>query len=242
MGYSKVTERVSRMWFPGIDNNAFLISAGADTTLVDVGPPKGLDLVTKALGKNGLRLPHVRHVVVTHCHTDHTGNLAAVAGPGPDGATATVYGHAADAGIVRDGAERPRGAANRLMGRIMLKMAKDSSRADAAPVHVEVTDGLDIPAAGGMRCVHTPGHTAGHVSYLWPEGDVLFVGDAATNMFRRLNVAPINEDDAATRASFAKLAELRFAVACFGHGAPIRGRAVERFRKRLDHVARHAAR
>jgi glyoxylase-like metal-dependent hydrolase (beta-lactamase superfamily II) len=101
-----------------------------------------------------------------------------------------------------------------------------------------VTDGAELPAAGGIRAVHTPGHTTGHVSYLWPDGGVLFVGDAATNMFRRLNVAPINEDDAAARASFAKLAELDFRVACFGHGSPIRGRAVDRFRRRLEKVAR----
>jgi len=53
-------------------------------------------------------------------------------------------------------------------------------------------------------------------------------------------VAPINEQDAAARASFAKLAELDFDLACFGHGSPIKGRAVARFRGRLDHVAAHA--
>lgn len=234
MGYSTVTGRVSRMWFPGIDNNAFLISAGSETTLVDVGPPKGMDLVAKAVGRGGVGLRDVRHVVLTHCHTDHTGNLAAVVAPG----AATVYGHADDAGIVRDGAERPRGRPSRRMGRLMLRMAKGSSRADPAPVHVEVTDDLEIGAAGGMRCLHTPGHTGGHVSYLWPDdGGVLFVGDAATNMFRRLDVAPINEDDALARSSFARLAALEFRVACFGHGSPITGRAADRFRRRLDHVA-----
>jgi glyoxylase-like metal-dependent hydrolase (beta-lactamase superfamily II) len=221
------------MWFPGVDNNAFLIAAGADTTLVDVGPPKGLDLLVKAAGKAGLGLGDVRHVVVTHCHTDHTGSLAAVAGRG----AATVYGHAGDAGIVRDGAERPRGKPSRWTGRLMLRMAKGSSRADAAPVHVELADGQEIAAAGGMRCVHTPGHTGGHMSYLWPAEGVLFVGDAATNMFRRLDVAPINEDDAAARASFARLAELEFRVACFGHGSPITGGAADRFRRRLARVA-----
>ncbi len=227
------------MWFPGLDNNAFLIRAGRETTLVDSGPPKGLELVTKAIRPRGVAgaglVPgaDLRHVVLTHCHTDHTGNLAGVVAS----RDVTVYGGSADAGIVRDGAERPRGVANRLLGRVMLAMAKGSSRAPAAPVHVEVGDGQELDAAGGLRCVHTPGHTGGHVSYLWPEGRVLFVGDAAVNMFRRLDVAPINEDDAASRTSFAKLAALEFDVACFGHGSPIRGRAAERFRRRLDHVA-----
>jgi glyoxylase-like metal-dependent hydrolase (beta-lactamase superfamily II) len=221
------------MWFPGVDNNAFLIRAGRETTLVDSGPPKGLALVMKAIRAGGAPGPDVRHVVLTHCHSDHTGNLAGVVAAGE----VTVYGGGADAAIVRDGAERPRGVANRLLGRVMLAMARGSSRAPAAPVHVEVADGQELDLAGGLQCVHTPGHTGGHVSYLWPEGRVLFVGDAATNMFRRLDVAPINEDDAASRASFARLAELEFDVACFGHGSPIRGRAAELFRRRLDHVA-----
>src|SRR4051812_31151283 len=157
MGVSTVTGRVSRMWFPGIDNNAFLISAGSETTLVDVGPPKGMNLVTKGVGRRGTDLRDVRHVVLTHCHTDHTGNLAAVLAR----AGATVYGHAADAGIVRDGAERPRGRPSRRMGRIMLRMAKGSSRADPAPVHVEGTDDWEIRGEGRGRARPAPGAGGG---------------------------------------------------------------------------------
>jgi len=76
------------------------------------------------------------------------------------------------------------------------------------------------------------------VSFLWPySGGVLFVGDAAANMFRRLDIAPINEDAVAARRSFEKLAGLEFATACFGHGSPIRTRAVSRFRRRLERMA-----
>ncbi|HXJ64228.1 MAG TPA: MBL fold metallo-hydrolase [Actinomycetota bacterium] len=235
MGYSEVTDRVARMWFPAIDNNAFLIRAGSASTLVDCGPPGKGGLVAKALARCGLRPADVRHLVVTHCHTDHTGNLASVAA----GGDVTVYGHPVDARIIREGAERPRGAANRLLGRVMLAMAKRSSSAPAAPVQAELRGGEELEAAGGITCIATPGHTEGHLSYLWGEGKVLFVGDAATRMFRRLDVAPINEADGEARSSFARLAELDFDVACFGHGSPIRGRAALRFRRRLDHVAAH---
>jgi glyoxylase-like metal-dependent hydrolase (beta-lactamase superfamily II) len=150
---------------------------------------------------------------------------------------ATVYAHQADAGIIRDGAERPRGVASRPLGRIMLALAKDSSRADPAPVHVEIEDGQLLPAAGGLRCIHSPGHTAGHMSLLWSgAGGVLFVGDAAANMFRRLAIAPINEDTDAARGSFRTLAELEFDHACFGHGSPIRAGAASRFRRTLERM------
>jgi len=222
------------MWFPAVDNNAFLVF-GEEPTLIDCGPPRRLATVAKAVRRAELAPRGVRHVAVTHHHTDHTGNLTTVA----RATGATVYAHAADTPVVRAGAERPRGKAHGPVGRLMLAMGRGFSRADPAPVHLEVADGRDLPAAGGLRCIHTPGHTPGHLSFLWPEaGGVLFVGDAAANMLRRLDIAPLNEDQAAAGASFRKLADLEFEVACFGHGSPIRARAAAEFRRRLDRVAR----
>jgi glyoxylase-like metal-dependent hydrolase (beta-lactamase superfamily II) len=229
---TEVVPGVHRMWFPGINNNAYLI-AGSEATLIDSGPPRHTLQVLAALPATSLRPADVRHIAVTHCHTDHTGQLAGAA----EATGATVYATAVDAAIIRSGAERPRGRAHGLVGRIMLALARGTSRADPAPVAVEVRDEQVLPAAGGIRCVLTPGHTPGHVSFLWPGGGgVLFVGDAAANMLHRLAISPINEDDDAARASFRKLAELEFATACFGHGPPIRARAAAAFRRRLGRL------
>jgi glyoxylase-like metal-dependent hydrolase (beta-lactamase superfamily II) len=227
---------VRRLWSPGIDNNAYLIArAGDEAALVDSGPPREASRLLASLRAVGIPPERIGHIAVTHCHTDHTGVLAGlVAATG-----AQVYSHPIDAGIIRAGAERPRGRAHGALGRIMLAMARRSSMADATPVDVEIGDGQEIPAGGGLQCIHTPGHTAGHVSFLWPgAGGVLFVGDAAANMFRRLDIAPLNEDDTAARASFRKLAALDFSHACFGHGSPIRGRAAARFHRRMERLAR----
>jgi glyoxylase-like metal-dependent hydrolase (beta-lactamase superfamily II) len=222
------------MWFPTLDNNAYVI-AGREATLIDCGPPPSAPRVLGSLRELQMKPDDIRHIAVTHCHTDHTGQLAAAA----RATGATVYAHAIDARIIRAGTERPRGIAHDLVGRVMLALARRPSRADPAAVDIEVDDGQELPAARGLRCIHTPGHTSGHVSFLWPEGGVLFVGDAAANMFRRLGIAPLNEDDDAARTSFRKLAELEFSVACFGHGSPILGRAVSKFRRKLDRVAGH---
>jgi glyoxylase-like metal-dependent hydrolase (beta-lactamase superfamily II) len=226
--WRQVVPGLWRMWFPAIDNNAYLI-AGPEATLVDCGPPATPPKVLASFPEGGMDASDIRHVALTHCHTDHTGQLAAVVAA----TGASVYAHPIDAQIVRTGAERPRGKAHGMVGRIMLAMARKPSRADPAPVSVELRDGQDLPAGGGMRCLFTPGHTGGHVSFLWPDHGVLFVGDAAANMFRCFGLAPLNEDDATARASFRRLAEQDFEVACFGHGPPIVGRAVERFRRKL---------
>jgi glyoxylase-like metal-dependent hydrolase (beta-lactamase superfamily II) len=163
------------LWFPGIDNNAFLLAGPA---LIDSGPPGGLRTVLAVLRRSGITAGAggVRHVAVTHHHTDHTGSLAALASAAPD---ALVYAHTEDEGVVRSGADRPRGTAHGLVGWMIVRLGSGSSASDPAPVHVEVEDGEELPAAGGaLRCIHTPGHTGGHVSFLWPRaGGVLLVGE-----------------------------------------------------------------
>ena len=46
----------------------------------------------------------------------------------------------------------------------------------------ELTDGQVLPVAGGLRVVHTPGHSPGHASYLHEQTGVLITGDAIFNV------------------------------------------------------------
>jgi glyoxylase-like metal-dependent hydrolase (beta-lactamase superfamily II) len=107
-----------------------------------------------------------------------------------------------------------------------------------------LVDGADLDIAGGMRCVHTPGHTAGQTSFLWNRhGGVLIVGDAAGARGR--TVAPplgfpfgmFTEDPEEAKRSFSKLADLEFQVAVFGHGNPIRELASDAFRRAMERSA-----
>jgi glyoxylase-like metal-dependent hydrolase (beta-lactamase superfamily II) len=116
-------------------------------------------------------------------------------------------------------------------GIVRLSSLRPAPRGEPIAVEHEVNDGETLPYAG-LRAVHTPGHTAGHLALLLPrDGGVLFVGDAATN-FARLSWGPIYEDVNEGRASLARLAALDFEVAAFAHGRAIRAHAGERFRAR----------
>jgi glyoxylase-like metal-dependent hydrolase (beta-lactamase superfamily II) len=228
-GRSRVEEvlpGVHRFWFPSINNNAYLLM-GDQLTLVDAGPPRRAERILDHLAALGRRPSDVTSILVTHCHTDHTGNLAALARE----TGATVFAHAADAGIVREGAPRPRGLPHTLTGRILVSLFRQPSLADAARVDREIDEGDEVPGDSGMRVLHTPGHTAGHLSFLWPvQGGVLFVGDAAGNIRNKLGVSLLNDDTERSRASLRRLAELDFAAACFGHGRVITRAAAGRFR------------
>lgn len=81
----------------------------------------------------------------------------------------------------------------------------------------------------GFTVLETPGHAPGHISF-WRESDrVLIAGDVLGNMhfitgMPGLHTPPdmFTPDPARNRESARKLAALRPALACFGHGAPLR--------------------
>ena len=95
----------------------------------------------------------------------------------------------------------------------------------------EFQHGTVLPAAGGLRVVHTPGHTPGHVSLLHEPSGVLITGDALFNV-RGIRYSPgwMCTDPALNRRSADGLGDLDFEVAAFTHGPEIRQGAREAVR------------
>jgi glyoxylase-like metal-dependent hydrolase (beta-lactamase superfamily II) len=221
--------------------NAYAIEDGDGVTLIDTGLPQRAPRVAATLREIEHSTSDVGTILITHHHSDHVGSLndmVRLTG-------AAVYVHPADAPIVRGDRPPPGPNRDKLSGRILgvMIMRLKSSRADPAQVDHELVDGEDLDIAGGIRAVHTPGHTAGQTSFLWNRhGGVLIAGDAAGARGNR--VAPpigalfgmFSEDVEEAKRSFRKLADLEFEVAVFGHGNPIRERASETFRGALQRV------
>jgi glyoxylase-like metal-dependent hydrolase (beta-lactamase superfamily II) len=154
--------------------------------------------------------------------------------------------HALDAAMVEAGRGlRPTfqatpGPINRLIFRSI--MAQASRTMEAAAVEQRMEDGQILPLAGGLQAIHVPGHCAGQMTLLWPRhGGVLFAFDTAINV-PSLRLFPGYEDVEQGRRDLARLAELEFDTACFGHGRPIRGRAAAAFRRRWGAAAGHGRR
>jgi glyoxylase-like metal-dependent hydrolase (beta-lactamase superfamily II) len=205
--------------------NAFLIDDGG-LTLIDTGIASSSRPILQAIRELGRNPSDVRRILVTHCHTDHTGSLAELkrlTGAG-------VYMHALDAALVRAGrASRPVQATSKLFGALMgAAMNRGEAKITAAPVDFELQDGQEI-GGSGLCAIHTPGHTAGHLAFLWPhEGGVLFAGDAASHMFK-LGLSPIYEDPSEGRRSLAKIAALKFGAVGFSHGKNMGQEAAAQF-------------
>jgi glyoxylase-like metal-dependent hydrolase (beta-lactamase superfamily II) len=152
-----------------------------------------------------------------------------------------VLVHAADVPVVTGDRPHPRprteGTVNKLLGATMGRIG--AAEAVSTTVDQQVEDGEELPVGSGIRVVHTPGHTPGHISLLMPSRRLLFVGDAAANLMGlRESPALFTEDVEQARASIRKLADLEFDTACFGHGRVLRGEANLRFRRLVERLVR----
>lgn len=133
------------------------------TILVDVGFPGELDQVESNLAEAGLDLADVTAVLVTHHDGDHAGGLAELL----DRIDATIYAHEE--------------CAPHVDGREDTVKSPEGQRYPPAPVDVELVGGERFRTdAGPMDVLHTPGHTAGHLSVHFPEAALLLAADALT--------------------------------------------------------------
>jgi glyoxylase-like metal-dependent hydrolase (beta-lactamase superfamily II) len=140
--------------------HVYLLDDGGEITLIDAGLPDDAPKVLAYLERTGRKPSQVKRIVLTHRHGDHAGAVAAlVAATG-----AEVFAHPDEAGAIASASLRP--------------------GAQTAPLVKEIKplqDGDVVPVFEGLRAVHTPGHTAGHLCLYLPERKVLFTGDAMLN-------------------------------------------------------------
>lgn len=238
--FDRVAEGVYRLGTDWV--GWYLCDADGALTVVDCGFPGYFEQLPEALAELGRSLDAIAAVVLTHYHGDHVGCAQRIRTE----AGAPVFAPAGDAEGVRGGkVPSPGGMVASLWRPRMVRFiahAIGSGGAKQIPVDevqsYEDGDVLEVP--GGLRVIHTPGHTGGHCSLLAEERGVLFAGDALTTASfltgetgPRLH--PFNEDAEQAGASLSKLEELPAEVIVMGHGAPFEGspaEAVERARSR----------
>jgi glyoxylase-like metal-dependent hydrolase (beta-lactamase superfamily II) len=215
--------------------NAVVLEDATGPILVDTGMPDSADKIIEGLEVIGHTPGDVQKIILTHKHIDHTGSLAVL----KRATKAPALMHAIDAASVRKGeAMLPVKPAPGLFSKMMAASMRMFS-ADLAPVEIEeeVQNGNKLPLAGGIEVIHTPGHSAGHISLFLPrDGGILIVGDAAINVLG-LRFPPIFEDMAAGITSLQRLSSLQFDTAVFMHGKPLNDAASNTFSNRWTPIS-----
>ena len=140
--------------------NGFLLrDDDGQVTLIDMGMPFSGPKVMAALASVGSGPSDVTRLMLTHCHPDHAGGAAHVSRE--TGRPVDV--HADDAEYVRT-ATQPDNDTGTLLGRLMRRLP--DPKTEPVTIGEELHDGQLVDVAGGLRVVHTPGHSPGHASYL----------------------------------------------------------------------------
>ena len=211
--------------------NAYLVGEpGGAWALVDAGLPHTGALTKAAAEARFGRPPHA--IVLTHGHFDHAGSALALA----DDWNVPVYAHPLELPYLTGQSDyAPQDPTIPGAISFMSRAFPNSGFDLGARVQPLPEDG-SVPGMPGWRWLHTPGHTAGHVS-LWREADrTLVAGDAVATMdldswtaqatkprlFDR-PPAPFTPDWQATGESIRALAALNPEAVGAGHGQAITG-------------------
>lgn len=212
-------------------NSFAFVDPEGQVTLVDCGLAKAPPKIVAGLAAMGKHPRDVTRILLTHAHTDHAGGAAEMSSL--TGARVSVHGD--DAGYLAAGRPAPIGSGTRL-GRLMARMPGDDSFSPVEGARTLV-DGEVLDVGGGLRVVHTPGHSPGHVSFLHEPSSVLVTGDALFNWTWaggfRYSPKALCSSWRLSRRSAHELGELKYDVAAFTHGPEIRDGARDKVRAYL---------
>jgi glyoxylase-like metal-dependent hydrolase (beta-lactamase superfamily II) len=173
------------------------IVGGKDVAVIDPGPDLGEHV---AALKRALAGKRVTHILVTHCHSDHS----PAAKPLKEWSGAKTYAFGPH------GRERDEFEAKVEAGGDM----------DFMP-DIRVKDGEIIQGNGfTFECVHTPGHTSNHMCFALKEEKALFTGDHVMGWSTTV-VTPPDGDMAEYIASVKKLQTRDDRILYPTHGAPV---------------------
>jgi glyoxylase-like metal-dependent hydrolase (beta-lactamase superfamily II) len=230
--------------------NVFAVSGEAGWTLIDAGLNGSAGRISRwARSHFGDAPPNA--IVLTHAHFDHVGAIDTLL----EQWDVNVYAHTEELPYLTG--ERAYPQPDPSVGGGM--MARMSSLYPRSPIDLRgrvlplPLDG-SVPGMPGWRWVHTPGHTAGHVSFFRHLDRALIVGDAfcttkqesffaVATQRPELHGPPMyyTTDWTAARASVEQLAALEPQFIAASHGQPMAGtettRALQELARRFDEVA-----
>ena len=198
-------------WIRGVrGGNVFLLEEPQALTLIDAGLPGSADRILSYIRSIGREPQELRAIVITHSHPDHAGGAAKLR----ERTGAQVWAHRADTvqGATAHPLVRFWGAPGPLGAWLFPKVTVD-----------RVLEGSEtLPVLGGLRVLHTSGHTPGSICLLLERYQALFTGDMVIGNGLRLSRSLFFPGSNAQDYwhSLRRLAAMAFQVVLTGHGPP----------------------
>ncbi|MCA6091010.1 MBL fold metallo-hydrolase [Streptomyces sp. SCA3-4] len=201
--------------------NAYLL-LGRRPVIVDAGTPGSGQKIHDQITAHGVDPTDVSLIVITHGHIDHFGSAAELHRL----TGAPIAGHIADLGPYRSGRVREPYLPTGPMGRLMDRNQKLHARAEPFEPAVLIRGETRLEDFGlAARIMPTPGHTAGSISVLTDDGE-LVAGDLIANSFMGLVPGkpanpPFHDDPRQNLTSLRNMLALNPTTLHVGHGTPL---------------------
>ncbi|MGA9048382.1 MAG: MBL fold metallo-hydrolase [Dehalococcoidia bacterium] len=207
--------------------NSYIIR-GDKPILIDTGLPGYDTRILQAMEKNGISPADITLIIITHCHQDHFGSLAAM----KQKTGAPVAVHKADSGYLKTGGSPPLypvGTKGKIMEAVS-RMVKKPEVTGLEP-DILIEGEMDLAKYGVKgKIILTPGHTPGGISIMLESGEVL-VGDLIFGGLIR-PTAPgfpyFAESVEDLLRSIQKVLDLQPKIIYAGHGGPFTAESIRR--------------
>ena len=212
-------------------SNIYLITDGG-LALVDGGFPMDLPVIHLGLRALGASPRDIDLVIATHYHGDHTGTVAGLRRRyGTHAAIHREDGAYASGQLPQETTEVP--FATLLFYTVLWPLFR--YRHFQPDRYLEEGEAIDL--LGGLKVLHTPGHSPGSVCLYGAGRGLLFSGDLVRNERGVLEGPPphYTPDEPAACSSLERVSTLEFEVLLPGHGEVILAGAGNRYR---DHMQR----
>ena len=214
-------------------SNAFILSGGTKTILVDTGPARKRNLLHKRLTEQGVE--HIDLLILTHSHFDHADNASWI----KEKFCANVLIHKSEAHDLAIGKNTiPEGSVffTRLLIKLLKRVTQPGLHFKTCQPDILADEKFDMKPYGyNAYVMYTPGHTEGSVCVI-VDDEIVLAGDTLFGVFKRSVFPPFANDVKQLLESWRKLLETPCNIFIPSHGTANKRELVLRDYKRRTYV------
>lgn len=192
--------------------NTYLIKGEQSWILVDTGMYGSEKNISEAMTSRGIKPEDISHIIITHGHSDHFGNLKYF----KDITKAQVICHKNIEENLANG-EEVKPVPRSFFAKVLQALFKSKELSKIRP-EIVIDDNFDLNSIGLKgSIIHTPGHSVGSITIVLDSGQIL-IGDQLRKKSDSYNLGLFYEDEKLAIKSLKKISLYNIDKVYLSHG------------------------